>query len=516
MHFAHKPAGKSLIVLCIAVSIAFAELSCSAQHLSTLTYDGLIDAILNQSSAVQSAKREYELAKLKSANSSKLWNPDVNVSGVLNRFDVVKGSHAQSVALSLSNKTAILGGTTELTASTTYEPSAPSVNLRNQLSVSFSRSLTTGGIDSDLAELRAALADCQADKAYADRINELVSQGVAGLSAVVKHRNGLITSAVRLELAAFNKEVADEKFKLGAISASSLAEAQDSLNSATKTYFDNLSVYRDKLWELSRDTGLPEISDDSIDNQLVQARDAARDFLRLPASDGEKAEAAARELLSTLRQLVLLPDATVRNVNDWYEQRVAELENEDNLLGLPAMRIRTLDLEIQRLTLEKSERNLGWKVDASASASWADFKPAPDGGYYIAEPNVEAAVAVTFQKQLLGSSLEESRMELEINRAKLESEAATALTDFSRQLANLRRTVEDKEYAREAARQSLQDSIKLWEFTVSKYAAGMATGTDVLTAALSLLEAESAFRSADIDCVYAKLRYLNAIGELLY
>lgn len=544
MNLTKKQAGNTLLLACAAVVIALVGLPCVAGHLSghpsgglaqyvsncaptcvasdggsdsmeisTFTYDSLLDAIFTQSSAVREAERDYELARLKNSNSVKLWDPEVSLSGVLDSFDVVNGRHSQSVALNLKNETPVLGGTAAISATSTYDPTEDEVNFRNELSVSFGRSLTTGGIDATLIDLKEALADLQADKAYTDRVNELVSQGVVGLSEVIRQRNGLIASAVRLELAAFGRTVAEEKLKHGAIPASSLAEAQESINSASKTYFDNLTAYRDRLWELSQSIGLPGISDSSIDSQLAHAREVSAEFLALPALDGQRAKTAAGELLTTLRSLVLLPDPTVRNVDALYEQRVEELVTDEDILGLPAMQIGNLNLEIQRLTLEKNERNLGWQLSASASGRLADFRQ--ESGRYRDETDVRATVALTFQKQLLGSSRGELEMELDISRSRLEVDAAASLQDYQRQLANLRRAVEDKEYASEAASRSLQDSAKLWEFTVARYAAGMATGTDVLTAALSLLEAESDLRSAEIDCVYARLRLLTAIGQSL-
>lgn len=540
MNLTQKRAGKVLLWSCAVLTVAFFGLPCVVDHLavhlsavpdkhlfvgaftcaasddieiSSLSYDSLIDAILAQSSAVHQAEQDYELATLRNANSAKLWDPDVSVSGVLDRFDVVENTHSQSVALTLKNEASVFGGTAGISATSTYDPTAREVSFRNELTVSYARSLTTGGIDAALTDLKERLAVLQADKAYTDRISEVVNQGVAGLSEVIRQRNGLITSAVRLELAAYGRTVAEEKFRYGAVAASALAEAQDSVNSATKSYFDNLASYRDRLWKLSRDIGLSGISDSLVDSQLERAREVSANFLALPPLDGERAEEAAAELLTALMSLILLPDPVVRSVDSLYEQWVAELVTDEDILSLPAMQINRLNLEIQRLTLLKNERDLGWQLNASVSGGWADYKQ--EGGRYFDETVVRGTVAVTFHKQLLGSSKTELEMELDINRSKLESEAAAALLDFQRQLANLKRAVEDKEYAREAARRSLQDSTKLWEFTVAKYTAGMATGTDVLTAALSLLEAESSLRAAEIDCVNAKLRYLTAIGQSL-
>ena len=120
---------------------------------------------------------------------------------------------------------------------------------------------------------------------------------------------------------------------------------------------------------------------------------------------------------------------------------------------------------------------------------------------------------MTFSKQLLGSSIEEAASELRVKQSRLEDESAAKLHTFVRQLSNLEKTVMDREYACEAAQESLSESLKLWELTAGNYVAGLATGADVVSAAVSLLQAESALRSSQIDSILAKMRYITAMGQ---
>jgi outer membrane protein TolC len=483
-----------------------------AIDIDSLTYDGLVERILTESSSAIAARQDYELSLMRNANSAKLWDPEVSVSGTLDRYEVKPsdpgGSHAQSVALNLNNQAQILGGTASLEGRSTYSPSPQDSKLRNQLSVSLNRSLTTGGIEARLVELKQELAALQADKAYADQLNDLLITSISGLSAAIKERNDLIISAARLELATFSKTVADEKYARGMISASALATAQDNVRSASKSFFDKLSSYRDKLWELSRNAGLGDITDDQLDAAVSQARLDVSEFLAASALDGAEATAAAQGLLASLRDAVLLPDATVRDVDTLYEKLASESGGEEEISKLPSMRISDLSLEIERLTLEKTERDLGWRVNASVSASWADFRDQSGR-----DPGLQASVAVTFSKQLLGSSIREAASELEVKQSRLEGESEAKLHTFVRQLSNLEKTVEDREYAYEAAQDSLSESLQLWELTVNNYVAGLATNADVVSAAVSLLQAESALRSSQIDNVLAKMRYMNAMGQ---
>jgi len=510
--------------------------------IDSLTYDELVKLILTESSSATAARQDYELALMRNANSAKLWDPEVSVSGTLDRYEVksgaASGTHSQSVALNLSNQAQILGGTATLEGRSTYSPSSPDPNLRNLLSVSFSRSLTTGGIEERLVELKRELAALQADKTYQDQLNDLLITGISGLSTAIKERNDLIISAAKLEQAMFSKTVADEKYARGMISASALASAQDAVRSASKAFFDKLTSYRDKLWELSRNAGLEDITDDQLDAAVSQVRLEVAEFLGASLLDGEEAVAAAQGLLDSLRSAVLLPEAVVRDVDALYERLASESAGGDQAGGdeisadkmdedgigrdetgqdeigledirkVPAMRISDLSLEIERLTLEKSERDLGWKVSASVGASWADYKDPSRG-----DAGVQASAAVTFSKQLLGSTKEETASELQVKKQRLEGESEAKLHTFVRQLSNLKKTVADREYACEAAQESLSDSLKLWELTVSNYAAGLATSADVVSAAVSLLQAESALRSSQIDSVLAKMRFMNAVGQ---
>lgn len=510
--------------------------------IDSLTYDELVKLILTESSSATAARQDYELALMRNANSAKLWDPEVSVSGTLDRYEVksgaASGTHSQSVALNLSNQAQILGGTATLEGRSTYSPSSPDPNLRNLLSVSFSRSLTTGGIEARLVELKQELAALQADKTYQDQLNDLLITGISGLSTAIKERNDLIISAAKLEQAMFSKTVADEKYARGMISASALASAQDAVRSASKVFFDKLTSYRDKLWELSRNAGLEDITDDQLDAAVSQVRLEVAEFLGASLLDGEEAVAAAQGLLDSLRSAVLLPEAVVRDVDALYERLASESAGGDQAGGdeisadkmdedgigrdetgqdeigledirkVPAMRISDLSLEIERLTLEKSERDLGWKVSASVGASWADYKDPSRG-----DAGVQASAAVTFSKQLLGSTKEETASELQVKKQRLEGESEAKLHTFVRQLSNLKKTVADREYACEAAQESLSDSLKLWELTVSNYAAGLATSADVVSAAVSLLQAESALRSSQIDSVLAKMRFMNAVGQ---
>jgi len=510
--------------------------------IDSLTYDELVKLILTESSSATAARQDYELALMRNANSAKLWDPEVSVSGTLDRYEVksgaASGTHSQSVALNLSNQAQILGGTATLEGRSTYSPSSPDPNLRNLLSVSFSRSLTTGGIEARLVELKQELAALQADKTYQDQLNDLLITGISGLSTAIKERNDLIISAAKLEQAMFSKTVADEKYARGMISASALASAQDAVRSASKAFFDKLTSYRDKLWELSRNAGLEDITDDQLDAAVSQVRLEVAEFLGASLLDGEEAVAAAQGLLDSLRSAVLLPEAVVRDVDALYERLASESAGGDQAGGdeisadkmdedgigrdetgqdeigledirkVPAMRISDLSLEIERLTLEKSERDLGWKVNASVGASWADYRDPSRG-----DAGVQASAAVTFSKQLLGSTKEETASELQVKKQRLEGESEAKLHTFARQLSNLKKTVADREYACEAAQESLSDSLKLWELTVSNYAAGLATSADVVSAAVSLLQAESALRSSQIDSVLAKMRFMNAVGQ---
>jgi len=510
--------------------------------IDSLTYDELVKLILTESSSATAARQDYELALMRNANSAKLWDPEVSVSGTLDRYEVksgaASGTHSQSVALNLSNQAQILGGTATLEGRSTYSPSSPDPNLRNLLSVSFSRSLTTGGIEARLVELKQELAALQADKTYQDQLNDLLITGISGLSTAIKERNDLIISAAKLEQAMFSKTVADEKYARGMISASALASAQDAVRSASKAFFDKLTSYRDKLWELSRNAGLEDITDDQLDAAVSQVRLEVAEFLGASLLDGEEAVAAAQGLLDSLRSAVLLPEAVVRDVDALYERLASESAGGDQAGGdeisadkmdedgigrdetgqdeigledirkVPAMRISDLSLEIERLTLEKSERDLGWKVNASVGASWADYRDPSRG-----DAGVQASAAVTFSKQLLGSTKEETASELQVKKQRLEGESEAKLHTFVRQLSNLKKTVADREYACEAAQESLSDSLKLWELTVSNYAAGLATSADVVSAAVSLLQAESALRSSQIDSVLAKMRFMNAVGQ---
>lgn len=525
--------------------------------IDSLTYDELVKLILTESSSATAARQDYELALMRNANSAKLWDPEVSVSGTLDRYEVksgaASGTHSQSVALNLSNQAQILGGTATLEGRSTYSPSSPDTNLRNLLSVSFSRSLTTGGIEARLVELKQELAALQADKTYQDQLNDLLITGISGLSTAIKERNDLIISAAKLEQAMFSKTVADEKYARGMISASALASAQDAVRSASKAFFDKLTSYRDKLWELSSNAGLEDITDDQLDAAVSQVRSEVAEFLGASLLDSEEAVAAAQGLQDSLRNAVLLPEAVVRDVDALYERLASESAGGDqagddetgadkmgedgigrdgtgadkageggigpdetgqdemgleDIRKLPAMRISDLSLEIERLTLEKSERDLGWKVSASVGASWADYKDPSRG-----DAGVQASAAVTFSKQLLGSSKDETASELQVRKQRLEGESEAKLHTFARQLSNLEKTVADREYACEAAQESLSDSSKLWELTVSNYAAGLATSADVVSAAVSLLQAESALRSSQIDSVLAKMRYMNAVGQ---
>ncbi len=505
--------------------------------IDSLTYDGLVELILTESSSATAARQDYELALMRNANSEKLWDPEVSVSGTLDRYEVKpgssSGSHTQSVALNLSNQAPVLGGTATVEGRSTYSPSSPAPNLRNLLSVSFSRSLTTGGIEARLVELKRELAALQADKTYEDQLNDLLITGISGLSAAIKERNDLIISAAKLEQAAFNKAVADEKYARGMISASALASAQDAVRSASKSFFDKLTSYRDKLWELSRNAGLEDITDDQLDAAVSQVRLEVSEFLGASLLDGAEAVAAAQGLLASLRNAVLLPEAVVRDADALYQRLASESASgqeigdgeiggggaghgesgeaglgEADIRKLPAMRISDLNLEIERLTLEKSERDLGWRVNASVGASWADYRDPSRG-----DEGVQASVAVTFSKQLFGSSIEETASELEVKKSRLEGESEAKLNTFVRQLNNLKKTVADREYACDAAQESLSESLQLWELTVSNYAAGLATSADVVSAAVSLLQAESALRSSKIDSVLAKMRYMNAMGQ---
>lgn len=531
---AATPAGASVAVCTaafavprgVALAVAFAVVAavsvlsapmCAAEEMpiSSLTYDGLIGTILEQSSIALAAQQDYELAQLKNLNSAKLWDPEVNLSGVLENYDMVRDTHSRSVVLGLKNQAPVLGGTANLEATSTFDPEAPKAKLRNRLAVSFERSLTTGDIEARLVELQESLASLQADKAYADSCNDLVTKGVVGLSGVIRERNGLITAAIRLELAIFAKAVADQKYSHGMISASALSAAQDSVSNASKAYFDKLTAYRNRLWEFSRNTGLSGVSDGTIDEQLEAVRQVASEFVLGPTIDGAEARSAALQLLAMLQDLILLPEATVTGVNALYEQWASMTLSEDGIRSLPAMRISDLSREIQMLTLEKSERDLGWQLGTSANASWQDYTGSAPGSYAPGS-STNASVAITFRKQLLGSSMDEKATELQIKRLRLEDEAAASLSDFTRQLGNLRRTVEDREYAEKAASESLRQSRALWELTVANYAAGIATRADVLSAAVSCLEAETAVRSSVIDCIDAKLRFLSAIGQSVF
>jgi hypothetical protein len=482
---------------------------------SSLTYDGLIETVLRQSSIALAARQDYELARLKNSNSAKLWDPEVNLSGTLESYNVVNNTHSRSAVLSLKNQAPVLGGTASLEATSTFDPDSSKAKLRNRVAASFERSLTTGGIEAQLVELQESLAFLQADKTYADSLNDLVIKSVTGLSSVIKERNGLITAAIRLEQAIFAKAVADQKYSLGMISASSLATAQDSVSNASKTYFDKLTSYRNRLWEFSRNTGLSGVSDSAIDEQLEVARQVASEFLLGPTVDGEEARSAALQLLATLKSLVLLPEATVADVDLLYDLWASMTLSEDDIRSLPAMMISDLSREIQMLNLEKSERDLGWQLSTSASASWQDYTGSTPGSYAPGS-STNASVAITFRKQLLGSSMDEKAAELEIKRLRLQDEAAAALSDFTRQLNNLRKTVEDRKYAENAASESLRQSRALWDLTVANYALGIATRADVLSAAVSCLEAETALRSSAVDCIDAKLRFLNAMGESVF
>lgn len=520
----HRRWTKALVVACaVAVSTvmmtAFLSSACLGAAeiaaeiaIDSLTYDELVERILTESSGAIAARQDYELSLLRNANAAKLWDPEVSVSGTLDRYDVKfgagGGSRTQSVALNFTNQAQVLGGTASLEGRSSYQPGATDPNLRNQLSVSFNRSLTTGGIEGRLVELKRELAALQADEAYEDQLNDLLITGISSLSAAIKERNDLIISAARLELAAFNKTVAEEKYSRGMISASALASAQDSVRSASKSFFDKLTSYRDKLWELSRSAGLDDITDDELDAVVSQVRLEVSEFLGASALDGAEARAATDRLLASIRNLVLLPEAAVRDVDTLYERLESEPLDEEEIRELPSMRIGDLSLEIERLTLEKNERDLGWRFNASVGASWADFRDPTRG-----EPGLQASVAVTFSKQLLGSSIEEAASELRVKQSRLEDESAAKLHTFVRQLSNLEKTVMDREYACEAAQESLSESLKLWELTAGNYVAGLATGADVVSAAVSLLQAESALRSSQIDSILAKMRYITAMGQ---
>ena len=175
---------------------------------------------------------------------------------------------------------------------------------------------------------------------------------------------------------------------------------------------------------------------------MSQARLDVSEFLAASALDGAEATAAAQGLLASLRDAVLLPDATVWDVDTLYEKLASESGGEEEISKLPSMRISDLSLEIERLTLEKTERDLGWRVNASVSASWADFRDQSGR-----DPGLQASVAVTFSKQLLGSSIREAASELEVKQSRLEGESEAKLHTFVRQLSNLEKTVEDREYA---------------------------------------------------------------------
>ena len=222
-----------------------------AIDIDSLTYDGLVERILTESSSAIAARQDYELSLMRNANSAKLWDPEVSVSGTLDRYEVKPsdpgGSHAQSVALNLNNQAQILGGTASLEGRSTYSPSPQDSKLRNQLSVSLNRSLTTGGIEARLVELKQELAALQADKAYADQLNDLLITSISGLSAAIKERNDLIISAARLELATFSKTVADEKYARGMISASR-SPLLRTMSGVHPSRSSTLSSYRDKLW----------------------------------------------------------------------------------------------------------------------------------------------------------------------------------------------------------------------------------------------------------------------------